>query len=51
MGTLLMSIKELSRLEAIQRLSDKLNKCFAEEPRSSVDAHCSLTTKDDLARI
>jgi transposase len=30
---------------------DDFNKRFAEDPRSSVDAHRKLTAKDDLARI
>ncbi|SRR6266545_3467621 len=35
----------------LPELMDNLNRRFAVEPRSSVDAHRPLTAKDDLARI
>ncbi len=42
-------VKEM-RLRDISNMAD-LNQRFAIEPRSSVNAHRPLTTKDDLARI
>jgi transposase len=50
-----MRLLGISSIEAgnayLPEFIDDLNRRFAVEPRSSVDAHRSLTAKDDLARI